>query len=80
MKTIYSIFDSVGGFYSPVFQAENDKHAIRMFSEAFADRSHLADYTLWKLGTFDPDKGHLKTRKEPSLVLNGLSLEKGNNQ
>ena len=81
MKTVYSIFDSVGGFYSPIFQAENDAHATRMFSQSLGvDNAHMADYTLWKLGTFDPDGGELTTMKEPRLVLNGLSLKKGSEQ
>jgi len=80
MKTLYSIFDSVGGFYCPIFQAENNGHAIRMFSEAFENRKHLADYTLWELGTFDPDNGEMITHKQPKMVLNGLSLNKETEQ
>jgi len=81
MKTVYSIYDSVGGFYSPIFQAENDAHATRMFSQSIGpDNVHCADYSLWKLGTFDPDTGELETPKEPRLVLNGLSFKKGSDQ
>jgi len=81
MKNLYSIFDSVGGFYSPVFQTENDNTAIRMFSQSIGpDNAHAADYTLWQLGTFNPDNGEFKTLKEPKMVLNGLSLKKGPQQ
>jgi len=81
LKTVYSILDSVGGFYSPVFQAENDAHATRMFSQSIGtENPHSADFTLWNLGTFDVDSGELRNHKESKLVLNGLSLKKGTTQ
>ena len=77
MKTLYAIFDQVAGFYTPIFQAENDGHATRMMLQSLnQDNPHLADYSLWKLGTFNPENGDLITTKEPILVVNGLSLKK----
>lgn len=74
MKPIYSIYDSVAGFYSPVFQAENDAHAQRMFIQSI-DLAHKADFALWRLGTFDTDNGTIQETKVPTLVVHGKNLE-----
>lgn len=77
-KPIFSIFDSVAGFYSPVFLAENDQHAIRMFTQSI-DLDHRHDFTLWRLGTFNSDNGAITETKTPLLVEKGKNL-KGKDQ
>lgn len=72
MKHLYSIFDSVAGFYSPVFQAENDAHASRMFVSSI-DLDHKHDFALWKLGEYDQDNGTIY-EKTPTLVLHGKAV------
>ncbi|AXL14648.1 nonstructural protein [Microviridae sp.] len=74
MKPLYSIYDQIAGFYSPVFLAENDAHATRMFSQSI-DLNHKKDFSLWCLGNFDADTGFIKTHKAPELVSQGLKLE-----
>lgn len=72
LQPIYSIFDSVAGFYSPVFLAQNDGTAIRMMQQSI-DLNHKSDYGLWRLGTFCPDTAEIVT-ETPSLILMGNSF------
>jgi len=73
-KNIYTIHDTVADFYSPTFQAENDNHAIRMFSQAI-DLDHKHDFSLWLVGTFSSEKGTLKASQETTLILHGKALK-----
>ncbi len=62
--SIYSVWDSAADAYIQPFFATNDKVALRMFHSACQDRSHdfnmhAQDYTLFRLGTFDQEKGDL---------------------
>ncbi|AXL15031.1 nonstructural protein [Microviridae sp.] len=72
-KGLYAIFDSVAGFYSPVFQAENDDHAIRMFHSSI-DMNHKNDFALWSIGQYDNDRGHIIERT-PTLTMHGKNLQ-----
>jgi len=78
LKPMYSIYDSVAGFYSPVFHAQNDNHAVRMFSQSI-DLNHKPDFTLWLIGQFDDENGHIYDYREPTLIEKGINL-KGNDQ
>lgn len=73
-KRLYAIYDSVAGFYSPVFQAENDPHAVRMFDQSI-DHAHKGDFSLWFLAEYDQDTGDIH-EKTPTQTLHGNSLPK----
>ncbi|AXL15590.1 nonstructural protein [Microviridae sp.] len=73
VKGLYAIFDSVAGFYSPVFQAENDAHAIRMFQSSI-DMNHKNDFALWKIGQYDNDNGNI-IEFTPKLTTHGKNLK-----
>jgi len=73
MKPIFTILDTVADFYSPLFQAENNDHAIRMF-ESSIDLDHKADFSLWRIGQYDQDKGNLSS-VEHTLVAHGKNLK-----
>lgn len=72
MKKLYSIFDCVAELHSPVFQAENDDHAIRMFSQSI-DMTHKNDFSLWYLCDFDQDNGKI-ILGTPRLAMAGKNL------
>lgn len=74
MKYVYTILDTVADFHSPVFQAENDNHAIRMFQQSI-DLDHRHDFSLWRIGSFCPEKGTLKATQQTTLVIHGKSLK-----
>jgi len=78
LKAMYSIHDSVAGFYSPVFHAQNDNHAIRMFHSSI-DLNHKADYSLWLIGQFDDENGNIYDYRQPTLIEKGINL-KGKDQ
>ena len=64
-KCLYSIRDLVAEEFAPVFVANNDNTAIRMCSETVKDNkimaSHLSDYALYNLGSFDISTGEIKS-------------------
>jgi len=74
MKNLYTIYDSIAGFYSPVFTAENDAHATRMMNQSI-DLNHKADFTLWSPGQFNSENGEIKTNKSNRLVEKGQNLK-----
>ena len=73
IKNLYSIYDSVAGFYSPVFMAENNAHAIRMMAQSI-DIAHKADFALWSLSDFNTDTGEIGQYR-PVMIQSGQSLE-----
>lgn len=69
---VYSVFDKKVATYGQPFFALNDLAAARMVSMASMDRNSLLrcfpeDYQLERLGSFDEDKGELKSIK-PHVV------------
>lgn len=61
---LYSIFDAKVSAYQPPFTAQNDAHAKRMLADTAKDpktlfHQHPADYTLFKIGSFDDETGQL---------------------
>ncbi len=61
---IYSVWDSKADAYIQPFFATNDAVALRMFQTACRDQAHdfymhAEDYSLFRLGTFDQQKGDL---------------------
>lgn len=71
---IYSIHDAAAGFFIAPFTAHNDALAKRMFIGSLGDSfPHRADFTLHCLGVFDDQTGEITF--EPSLILNGLSID-----
>jgi len=73
MKPLFTIYDSVAGFYSPCFLAENEAHATRMFKQSI-DLDHKHDFALFVIGAFDPDDGTIH-EKTPAIVIHGNNLE-----
>ena len=67
-KPLYAILDIIAGFYSPVFTAENDAHAIRMMLES-VNPAHARDYVLFRLATYNSDNGEI-TPNEPRRIAN----------
>jgi len=73
MKPIFTIYDTVASIYSPLFQAENDDHATRMF-ESSIDMDHKADFSMWRIGHYDQEKGEVHS-VEPILVAHGKNFK-----
>lgn len=71
---LYSIRDVRTGFLN-ITTEMNDQSAIRNFDHASRDErslfySHGADYSLYKLGSFDTDTGEIVLEK-PTILKNG---------
>ncbi|AXL14658.1 nonstructural protein [Microviridae sp.] len=74
MMHIYSIYDSVAKYYLPVFLANNDEEAKRMFIQSMdSNHRHRADYTLGSLGEWDRESGAIHAH-DFAKIINGLSI------
>lgn len=79
---IYSVFDNKAGIYARPFFARDDAEAIRAFAyngktDNFM-KSNLADYDLFKLGSFDDLSGDISIDCRKNLA-NLASLIKEEN-
>lgn len=59
---VYSVYDSKAKAYLPPFFMSNDFVAVRVFADCANDAQHQfckfgADFTLFKLGTFNDENG-----------------------
>lgn len=71
---IYTIHDSVAEFFLPIFTAENDNVAKRIFIASLGSNfPHRADYTLYRIGQFCPDEGNVAA-ENAQLLMSGLSI------
>lgn len=73
-----SIFDDKSGVYAQPFFAPSVPHAKRTFGDFCNDVEtiigmHPADYTLFKLGVFDPKDGKL-VAMGPDVLGNGVEF------
>lgn len=64
VQNLYSVFDVKAEIYSPVFHAQNDEVAKRMFDSSCNDMKtdfsrHPEDYTLWVVGVFDGESAEI---------------------
>ena len=73
--SIYSINDALNGFSSPTLQ-NNDAAAMRSFAEIFKDVYSPADYSLWKIGTFDTLTGEI-IPDVPTVICRATDFVKG---
>ena len=75
--SIYSINDALNGFASPTLQ-NNDAAAMRSFAEVFKDVYSPADYSLWKIGSFDTETGEI-IPDVPSIICRATDFVKEKN-
>ena len=73
MKKVYSILDRVSRNYGPLFLCSTDEEAVRVVVQAVnSGESGLSDfpndYTLYRVGAFNPSCGVLSSLPNPVLV------------
>uniref|UniRef100_A0AAU8B6U0 Nonstructural protein n=3 Tax=unclassified Microvirus TaxID=338099 RepID=A0AAU8B6U0_9VIRU len=78
---VYVIRDQRTSFLTPTFDY-NDASAMRNFEHALQQKeslmfSHPEDYSLYKIGTYDTDKGVISPQLN-KLLVDGNSLFDGN--
>lgn len=56
---VYSVYDKVAEEFGPLFEAVNEKVAIRSYLHLLKGTSYPGDFELKKLGGFDKKKGIL---------------------
>lgn len=74
---IYCTFDRKAQYCLPLFSAQNDVTAVRMFTEAVLTSEtpvsqYPADFDLLRVGTVDLATGLLQGFVTPTPVVNGL--------
>lgn len=75
---IYSIYDTATGAYMRPFFAPADGMATRSFKDIATDATHEVgkhpeDYSLWRLGIFDDNKGTI-TPEDRECLCTALEL------
>ena len=70
---IYTIFDSASGAYIRPFYAQSDGQALRSFTDISQDADHEIgkhpeDYSLFRIGTYDDNKGQLHPEDKECLA------------
>lgn len=79
MLKAFAVFDvKAASFGSPMF-ISNSGLALRGFSDACADPAsamakHPADYTLFEIGTYDPNNGVLVALEHHLIVASAASV------
>ena len=74
----YSIYDTASGVYMRPFFTSADGQAMRSFKDISTDASHEIgkhpeDYSLWRIGLFDDNKGTL-TPENPECLATALEM------
>lgn len=78
-QQVYSIRDQkVGMFNSPFFNKTHGE-AERNFTELIRDDKSMPnkypeDYTLYHLGTYDPETGLISSLPEPQMLIQAVSI------
>ena len=75
---VYAIKDAKTSFM-PCNVDYNDASAIRNFEHAVMSpdslmRSHSADYTLYRLGSYDTETGHIVSEADPQQIADAASI------
>lgn len=75
---VYSYRDNKNWFGQPILE-QNDESAIRGFSYAINHRDSVmnfapSDFDLYKIGSFDTEKGVLEPEQPIVLVVSGSSV------
>lgn len=72
MMYVYAIRDARSGFLQPTFEL-NDAIAVRNFHHACMNSdsilfSHAADFSLYRLGSYDSDSGRITPEDVPVFI------------
>lgn len=78
MKNIYTIYDSKAEAYMSPWFVDKDGQALREFQDVIRNQEspfskHPEDYTLFKIGTYDPNTAKLSSLDTP--VSMGVGIE-----
>lgn len=81
---VYAMQDARVGFLTPTVES-NDAVAMRNFEHGLLAsqsvlRTHAADFSLYKIGTYDSDTGLLSPLVPPAQVISGLSIVQANKE
>lgn len=70
---MYSVFDRASGIYERPFCARSDMEAMRSFSDIAVSKDHPIgqhpdDYTLFRVGTYDDNKGQIVGEASEKII------------
>ena len=80
MDELYSVYDAKAQRFLPPFLAPNEMVAMRQMASMVMDSSsvfgmHAEDFTLFKLGGFEPVSGNITLETTPVEMVNGRVLQ-----
>jgi hypothetical protein len=75
---VYAVFDRASGIYDRPWPAHSDEAAMRGFGDVCKNPDapigqHPEDYTLFRIGTWDDNKGEI-VGEAPEKVVNGAEV------
>lgn len=73
---VYSVEDTISEEYGPLFEAVNDRVAIRQFQNLLKKVQYPSDFNLHRVGYFGPS-GQLELSDGDSLVIGGQDAYRG---
>lgn len=78
---IYGVYDEKAKSYLDPFYFGHDGEALRKFSDVIQnDQSpiakHPGDYSMYKLGKFDSNSGHITADQNPQFLAKALDFVK----
>lgn len=78
IKPFFAVFDSAAKVFNPPFLMHNRAEAIRGFGAVVNEpgtqfNQFARDFTLYEIGSFDSDTGHL-TEQVPVIVISASEL------
>jgi len=79
IKNIYSVFDKKAQLFCAPFYSVNDQTALRDFTRAANDQDsdinrYSLDYSLYYIGSFDDESGHISTDVQRRHVADAFQL------
>lgn len=76
---VFTVYDSKVGAYLAPFYMRSTGEAVRAFADSCDDPKHMfamhpADYTLFRLGSFDEPSGSFELNGAPTAVCTALEM------
>lgn len=83
MMNVYAVYDDKAKSFGTPFYIQTDGMARRLFCDQVQDdnrpsllHDHPEDFSLYRVGSFDSDSGHVKPEPQPVFLGRGIEFKK----
>lgn len=66
---VYVVYDRVAQESCQLMYFKNDLQAVRVYDKSMAGHQYVQDFSLYKIGTYDPETMLLQGMSLPELVV-----------